>query len=260
MQPGSIAQWSGGSPTAQVSLSGGLVFLNHPASGLSAHPIGDLDGDGLTDYWVGAASTSQPQVLSAAWVLPGSTAAGTYDISTVGIAIPTALAASLAGPSYDWNGNGTDDLVLVELSGTTPETFVLAGPAVMAPGPGGDATGVPRIFQTPGALRGRVAVPGQGTVVVTAAPTDPNNLDAGGLLWLTGDGGATAFTTTPTRFVWYGTVEVIDSGTGGLFLFGHNSDRSGGVAVVWRLDDPCGGLPPAAAPAQSVAIVPAVTG
>jgi len=261
MEAGSIADSSGGGPTAQVSLPGGLVFLNHPGSWLLASPIGDLDGDGLRDFWVGAAPTSQAQVPSAAWVLPGSTVAGTYDISTVGIAIPPGAAAALAGPSYDWNGDGRDDLVLVGASSTTvAETFVLPGLAVMAAGPGGDATAVPRIFQTPGALMGRVAVPGQGTVVVTAAPLDSITPEAAGLLWLTGPSGVTAFATTPTRFAWFRTVEVIDSGASGVFLYGRYDDRARGVEVVWRLDDPCGGLPPAAAPAQSVAVIPAVTG
>jgi hypothetical protein len=262
-----------GAPSVDLALPGGTLTLTAPGLDLVAEPIGDLDDDGSPEWWVGGIDPAAfPDPLSGllplpsvSWVIPGTTAAGSGDPALLGIAVAAGVPWALAGPTYDWTGDGVDDLLLYGPSiDPQAESFVVPGAAVMAAGAGGDATGVAPAFVTPGVAMGRIAVPGEGLQLLSFFPTALNDSSYPTELWLTRPTGTMALTSAPSPFYELpAVVQVIDSGVDGVFLFTRSFTRTGGIVVVWRLDDPCGGLAPAAvAPVAPVAVpsAPAFTG
>lgn len=257
-----LAQGASATPSVELTLPGGVVTLSHLGSNLEAATIGDLDDDGIPEHWVGdIPGIAQPPTES--WVLPGTTAAGTYDVATVAIATWAGFPWALSGGVTDWDGDGVDELLLV---GTDPSTTVRSdvfdGSAVMATGPGGDATGDVPVFTAPGApfARGPVST---STALVSGWANDVSDRSAGGTVWVTTAAASTAFTTLPAPALTFPPrAEVTDSGAAGLYLVLSTFDRSGSAVVLWRLDDPCGGLPPLAEPAaaDAVTVIPAITG
>jgi hypothetical protein len=257
-----LAQGANAAPIVDVALPGGVVTLGHLGHDLEAATIGDLDHDGIPEHWIGDIP-GMAQLPTASWVLPGTTAAGTYDVATVGIATWAGFPWALAGDLADWDGDGVDDLLLV---GTDPSTSVRSdvfdGSAVMAAGSGGDATGDIPVFTAPGSPFARGSV-GAGVALVSGWANDVSDRTAGERVWVTTASGTTAFSTLPAPALNYPpTVAVTDSGADGVFLLVSRFDRSGSTVVVWRLDDPCGGLPPVAEPvaADAVIVTPAITG
>lgn len=119
-------------PTGELRLRVGTEQI----SGLSA---GDLDDDGVDEIWVGNAAT--------AYVVPGTTPDGSYDAASVGIRVRGGPAVAKVGGYF--GDDAYAQIVFTDIF-TEGTTEVVSATALMAAGPGGDATGLPTVASAPG--------------------------------------------------------------------------------------------------------------
>jgi hypothetical protein len=197
--------------------SGDLVLRDGGAlvSGLSA---GDLDGDGEDEIWVGNATDGH--------VVPGSTPAGTYEVSAAGIRVPAGVPVAADAGFF---GDGV--LVLAvggEFFGVGAETQVLSAAAVLAAGVGGDASGVVALDTVPGQPVARLAY-ADPQVLFAAATAD------GPRWWSYAEDGTEVAQFSGGKIA---PPAVAVEGPGGRFFSVSSGDRSA-MVYVWSYDAPC---------------------
>jgi len=207
----------------------GAVRLSDGGRQIYGVSAGDLDGDGVGEIWVVAAD------LSRAVVVPSGTAPGAHDLATVGIRVPPGVPVGVA---QRWNGGllvakGIDPSFIDGTGATLPPADL------MAPGPGGDATGVAAIAEYPGVPRAIVGF-AEPQLIVTWSDGSALRLRS-----LSTDGTSIDFTTASSEESWsfYGVPFVSGGqGPGGRYL--QVSDRGRNpVSYLWSYDDPCGPTP-----------------
>lgn len=165
----------------------GQLVLRAPEGGSVGVPsgritIGDLDGDGRDDIFVFTATGPVvDERIDTVYVVLGSTPAGEHDTDVVGIEMPVPLGGYFVGVG-DQDGDGADDVA----TGPGPDTLIISGRQLVAPGPGGSLSALPEPLRTvPGMVMGALQLtPGaapilalthadEGTVVEVTLLTDP---------------------------------------------------------------------------------------
>lgn len=203
---------------------------------------GDLDGDANDEFVVMVLTSSDPTVDPQSYLIPGD-ATGTHDPADIGIRL--AFGAALLVDSRD--GDATPDLALTDRYGVAGGRTVIYSTAALAglTAPAdGRSTGV--LLDAPGAL---VATADLGAPVKDLVLAETFDSPAHVVLHVGGEDGFADFTTEP-----YGSFNTIVGGDvtvpeihvndTGTYLQVVQGDRDGVVGFVWRIDDPCGALPP----------------
>jgi len=234
----------------------GIVTLEAPGATTSTtYGVGDIDGDGRDEF---AVYTDAGATDPGTYLIPGTVAPGTTTLAAAGIVFQP------EGLGLVHVDDGTGRLLKVDLGGGS--TDVLDGPAVLALGGGGDGDSV---------------VPSTTYSLPLAAVADLGDsahalvLDerVGDAIQLTVVRGTdqVVLTTAPERLVTapsdpLGNLDVL-VGPGGTFLRLEEASRSGAMAYLWSLTDPCTKLTadvaddaPTAPPAAPVAADARFTG
>ncbi len=214
-----------------VTRGDGVLGFDIPAP-RDAYTAGDLDGDDRDELVVIQASTS-PFGFAHTWIVPGTTAPGTYAPADVGIEVSAGEVFLLP----DRDGDGHHELLVGWPGGLIEAgpSGVLSGADVMTVGAPGDARAVTPIFPVPGSMVGFVPL-GAGPVTVIAID------DAGA--HLVDESGSTDFAWGNEQFQPGDTVlSEVRTSSVGTFLKLEKDDRSGSVYLLWRIDEPCGTLP-----------------
>lgn len=233
---------SSGEQVLVVTRGDGVVRVAFPGANigdLTNYPVGDLDADGRDELVFLARDAVDGSDRS--FVLPGATPVGDHQALDVAIEIPDYRLVAV-GDQVD--GPGTDVIVHEPGPAVSGGTIgnVISGQDLMAPGPGHAADLTPRAW----------AVPGMTTAVVDVGDQRPAMVSLG--LTADGDGQVRAALTrngVPTVFATAGprsrslfgatAVQVGDH----RYLLASGVDRGGSSVVIWDLEDPCIGLPPA---------------
>jgi hypothetical protein len=221
--------------------SGDLVLGSTTASGVAAGgdvplTFGDSDGDGRSEVLVSTVDASG--ALVASYLVAGAAPDGTHDVAQAGVRLPPRFRLA-AG---DLDGDGTGDAAL----GDGLRTFVLYGPDMLRPGPGGTFAGP--ATEVAGELTASVeGAPGVGVLVLTSTNAS-GQLDV--TLWSRGasvaytteGGGIPLPDTNPFVQAWF-----VDAPDGHLWM----AVEARGPFLRfarwgWDLDDPCAGAPPPA--------------
>jgi hypothetical protein len=209
-----------------ANTSAGEVRLSDGGRQIYGVSAGDLDGDGVGEIWVFAVDFSR------AFIVSSGTAPGAHDVATVGTRVPPGVPV---GVTRRWQGG------LLVAKDTGPSFIEGTGatypPAdLMAPGPGGDATGVAALAEYPGVPRAIVGFT-EPQLIVTWSEESALRLRS-----LSADGTSIDFTTASGEssgpfaglpFVSGG------QGPGGRYLQASDRTRNP-VSYLWSYDDPCG--------------------
>lgn len=220
---------------AVVVRGDGRLELTQPGMASFISGVDDLDGDGRDELVVVMedAESTESGTTVRAYLVPGSTPPGTHDPAEVGVRLATGVFST-----DDRDGDGVPELIEHAFTGPTR---VFSGAAVIALGPGGDATGLEPMFGLPGVLQA-VADLGEGRTVLVTGEMDDGDGPAG-LLHVGDEAGVRSFTTAPEPWVpdyvsTFGSLHLID-GPDGMHLDLYQSDRSAARAYRWALDAPC---------------------
>ncbi len=202
----------------RVTRPGGDLVLRDGGALVSGLSAGDLDGDGEDEIWVGNATDGH--------VVPGSTPAGTYEVSAAGIRVPVGVPVAADAGFF---GDGVMALAVgEEFFGVGAETHVLSAAAVLAAGVGGDASGVPVLDTVPGQPVARLGY--AEPQVLFAAAT------AGGPRWWSYAQDGTEVAQFAGGKIAPPAVAV--EGPDGRLFSVSSGDRSA-MVYVWSYDDPC---------------------
>ena len=220
---------------------------------------GDLDGDGRDELIIGVDQQGEQ------YLLPGTTAPGTYDLPDVAIHFDGLSSSSR--PVGDQNGDGSNDVAFPgEIAPGKGGWAVYAGKDLLAPGAGGNLTAPPPVAKYSGEnLIAAPLKPGATPTIITGSryPSTTNiTVHASPLIELIARDVLREYTGGP------GKLDAFSKG-GQAFVTVSASDRSGSSFAVWNVDDPCSRFaaqpaaptaPNAPTPAQPVAGSPDFTG
>jgi len=223
-------------PAVTVHRASGDLVLTAPSpvstgidpSGQSSTPLsaGDLDGDGLSDVFV---RVHDPAGVTA-YVVPGSTPAGTHDVTTIGYGVPPEVLAP-----GDVTGDGLADL----LGGDSViGTYVASGRGFVAAGPGPFDPYAPT-FEL-------IEVPGRPTLQPIVPLTDEVNAIAtgdGGSVTLWTRGGSLSFGADPAYWPPDGrpvSAWILHGDDGSAWLVSSNGHRNLAYTWAWDLGNRCG--------------------
>lgn len=231
-------QVEGGPGAVSITRGDGVVELTRTGDVvLGATGLGDIDGDGRDEFIVQVGFFSPdlgPGPDARTYLVPGAVAPGSQPVADAGI--------SFGGTGHGLvlleDGSGRLlDLRFPEPGAT--ETAVLDAGAVLAVGPGGDASGVTPQLTLPGTVAATADLGGPTAALVSV---DTSGFDRADLYVLEGDGPAVALTTDPEiyvpEYVGVGLVTVL-TGPDGTFVRLDDTDRSGSASYLWSLSDPC---------------------
>ena len=226
---------SGDAKKVQITRGDGVVTLSPGdkhnyiyLTGYGPQP-GDLDGDGRDELIIGVDQQGEQ------YLLPGTTAPGTYDIPDVAIHFDGLSSSSR--PVGDQNGDGSDDVAFPgEISPGKGGWAIYAGKDLLAPGAGGNLTAPPPIATYRGEnLIAASLKPGAAPTIITGSryPSSTN---------------VTVFSSPPIQFIARDVLAEYTGGPGKLEAFSKGgqafvtvsaSDRSGSSIAIWNVDDPC---------------------
>jgi hypothetical protein len=214
----------------EPSIMGGLVGMYVP----SRVSPGDVDGDGRSDLVV--KTLDEQGFDTGAYLVPGSTPAGVHRPADVGVllfgdGVPRDLYAV-----GDYDEDGAADL---GLDGGDGRTYLIAGPQLAAPGPGGTlpVEGLQPIAQLPGRPVGVLRLmPDVAAVVMDVGRPE---------LALWARGGSLRFSLGSDQWSYPPGIEVVvaDGPSGERRLVAEVWQRFRGVRYVWDLDHPCAAEP-----------------
>ncbi|MHB1140018.1 MAG: hypothetical protein ACYC2O_13765, partial [Microthrixaceae bacterium] len=181
--------------------------------------------------------------IAEAFLVRSTTPAGSYDPTVIGTRLP----AGLPFGNVDWPRDGSLDLTMRvgAVGGAfTGSTTIVDGAAVLAAGPGGDASGA--VLASIGGVP--IGVLGYPTGDLLAT------LEAGeagiGLVRVADRAGTTELTTVPPgASLDQSTLVAASVSEQRRFVRVSSDNRSGYRAWLWALDDPCAPVAAAAAPA-----------
>lgn len=207
---------------------------------------GDLDRDGANEFVASVASSADATVPVENYLIPGG-ATGTHDPADIGIRV--APGYPLVIDSRD--GDSTPELAMTDLyehDGGGTVIYSGAALASLTAPADGRTTGV--LLDEAGALVGAYREgPGADRFVLASTVLDAEGHIDHTLVRAGDERGFIDLTTAP-----YGWLRIYGGGTAlsptvvvnstGIFLQVIQGDRAGVVGYVWRLDDPCGALPP----------------
>jgi hypothetical protein len=217
--------------TGAPSIKGGLMGRYTP----SWMAVGDVDGDGRSDLVV--MTLDEGGFQTGNYLVPGSTPAGSYHPADVGVLL---FGAGVRRDLYavgDYDEDGVDD---VGIYGDDGRTYVVSGPQVAAPGPGGTLP--------VGSIEPLAQISGRPVGVLRLMPdvAAVATVGASPIIALSARGGSLLFGLG--QDVWsyppYVDVAVADGPAGERWLVADVWQRFRGVRYVWDLDHPCG-TPPA---------------
>ena len=222
-------------PTVTVVLPTGTLELTMAGGSLQGLAAGDLDGDGISDVVVVDSGVGE------SFFVRSTTAPGTYDLTTVGTRLPPGVPFG----TVDWPRDGSADLVLgigANPAAVSGSTAIVDGAAVLAAGPGGDATGA--VLAAIDGMPSAVLQYPTGSFLAT--------LQAGGaaaIVRVADRTGTIELTTAPGPNLHSAPDNAITASVHQQRRFLHlaNSSRSGNLAWLWALDDPCAPVTAAAA-------------
>ena len=249
-----------GDGTVHLLTPPGFDVVLYDYDGTARFRPGDLDGDGHDDLLLYASGSGE----SGQWyALSGATATGTHPLADVAVELPAqqlyvdpGKTAILGAVSDQVGGPGADFLVR-----DTADSGLVAGDALLAPGPGSKLERFPVAVSLPGELRGEFDLGGDRPALLLAEGDYFQGV-IGLRIWKDGRlhdieafGGS--------GFLAYETFDAVSSPIGDL-LVATTSDRSGGQSTtVWNLSALCGGTGTGGAsapPAAPVSAEPSFTG
>jgi len=217
-----------------VVLPQGRVEFAHGNEQLTVFDAGPLDDEPLDELWV-IASTPRPTTISRSWVVPSTIAAGVHDPAEVGIEMPPGLPIpEPSGGDRLWITRPDD----VDLTSGTTLLFAVAD--LLAPGTGGDATGVVPLATADGAATGVIDFDDDSPSLVTSVATEGDNL---ALRVRSGDGTVVALDSGEVEVLGsafgLGTIEGLTGPADDRYVMLASSSRAGTQSIWWRIDDAC---------------------